>query len=61
MILSSPIFVRHLMRRPLYLALNVVGLAIGCSVCVLALLWAGDELSYDRFHADSDRVCRLAS
>jgi len=33
-----------------------MGLAVGMACCILILLWAQDELSYDKFHANYDGI-----
>ncbi len=50
---------RRLRKHPGYTAINVVGLAVGMACCVLMLLFVHDELSYDRYHENSDRVHRV--
>ena len=50
---------RNLMKSPGYAAINITGLAIGIACCVLILMYVLDELSYDRFHADADRIYRV--
>jgi putative ABC transport system permease protein len=39
--------------------LNVLGLAVGLAACLLILMWVRDELGFDRFHRDGDRLYRL--
>ena len=51
--------VRNLLRHRLYSLLNVLGLATGMAVCALILLWVQDELSYDRFHEQAERIYRV--
>ena len=53
------IAIRNLMRHKLYSAINLAGLAIGIAVCMLIFLWVQDELSYDRFHENADRIYRV--
>ncbi len=50
---------RNLARNKLYSILNITGLAIGIACCVLILLYVQDELSFDRFHENSDNIYRL--
>jgi len=50
------IALRQLKRRPLYTAINVLGLAVGMACCLLILLYMQDELSFDRFHEKADRL-----
>lgn len=40
---------RKLMKDKLYSAINVVGLAIGITACILIILYVQSELSYDKF------------
>lgn len=47
---------RNLMRSKGFSAINISGLVIGISVATLILLWVQNELSYDRFHPDSNRL-----
>lgn len=47
---------RHLRRHKGYTSLNVMGLAIGLATCLLILLYIRDELSYDRFHENAQRI-----
>ncbi|MDE2848282.1 MAG: ABC transporter permease [Gemmatimonadota bacterium] len=51
---------RNLLRHKGYSAINVLGLAIGITCCVLIMLYVQDELSYDRYHEKRDRIYRLA-
>ncbi len=54
------ITLRSLRRRKGYAALNIAGLAVGMACCVLIGLYVRHELSYDRFHANADRLYRVA-
>lgn len=50
---------RGIRRQKGYSVLNLMGLAVGLTVCILIFLWVQDELSYDRFHVNADRIFRL--
>jgi putative ABC transport system permease protein len=39
--------------------MNIIGLSIGLACCLLIFLWVADELSYDRFHANAERIYRV--
>ncbi|MCY3554300.1 MAG: ABC transporter permease [Gemmatimonadetes bacterium] len=54
------VILRNLLRHRGYLAINVLGLAIGIASCVLVMLYVQDELSYDQHHEKKDRIYRLA-
>ena len=47
---------RHLWHQRGFTAMNVVGLAVGMATCLLVGLYIQDELSYDTFHPQSDRI-----
>lgn len=51
------IAVRHL--KSVYSLINISGLTIGLSVFLLILLWVNDELSYDHFNKDHERIYRV--
>ncbi|MEW6363434.1 MAG: ABC transporter permease [Acidobacteriota bacterium] len=52
---------RGIIRHKGYSLINIVGLAVGMAVCILILLWVEDEISFDRFHTDADRIYRVVS
>ncbi len=52
---------RKLQKDKFYSLLNILGLTIGITCGLLLLLYVTDELSYDRYHANADRIYRLAS
>ena len=54
------IALRHLARHRGYTAVNVLGLAVGMACAILIFLYVGHELSYDRYHAQADRIYRVA-
>jgi predicted permease len=50
---------RNIIRHKAYSFLNISGLAIGMACSIFILLWVQNELSYDKNHADSERLFRL--
>ncbi|WP_310587850.1 ABC transporter permease [Emticicia agri] len=50
---------RNLWRHKGFTAINVFGLAIGLTSCLLIVLFVSHELSYDRYHANADRMYRM--
>lgn len=42
-----------------YTFINLLGLMIGLSCCLYIFLYVQDELSYDRFHKNTDRIYRV--
>jgi len=51
--------VRNMTRKKLMTFINVSGLMLGISCCLLAVLYVSDELSYDRFHENQDTLFRI--
>src|SRR5688572_22715244 len=47
---------RNLLRNKGFSAINITGLAVGMAAAILILLWIQDELSYDEFHKNKDRI-----
>ena len=52
---------RNIWRNKSFSFINISGLALGMSACVLILLYVMDELRYDKHHKDGHRVYRVAS
>jgi putative ABC transport system permease protein len=50
---------RNLVNHKLYSAINIGGLAVGLAACLLILLFVRDELSYDRWLPNADRIAGL--
>ncbi|MBD0260540.1 MAG: ABC transporter permease, partial [Cytophagales bacterium] len=51
--------VRNLQRHKGYSLINILGLAIGLACCITIFLFVRDELRYDTFHANADRIYRI--
>ena len=51
----------HVLKNRLFTLINVAGLAIGLMSCILIMLFVRDELTYDRFIPEGERVVRLHS
>ncbi|HEV3326693.1 MAG TPA: FtsX-like permease family protein [Puia sp.] len=52
---------RSLARNRLYSIVNIGGLTIGIASCILIGLYLSNELSYDRFHKNADRLVRVTT
>ncbi len=50
---------RNILRNKIYSAINLLGLAVGICCFLLLFLFIRDELSYDRYHTNADRIYRL--
>ena len=57
----AKIALRKIRRQKGFSFINIAGLAIGMAGCILILLWVKDEMSYDRFHKNTDRIYRVLS
>ena len=53
------IAIRKLWKHKVHAAINVIGLAIGLTACLIIFLITHYELSYDRFHPGGDRIYRI--
>ncbi len=50
---------RTLLKHKRYSSINIKGLALGMTCCLLILLYVGHEFSYDRFHEHGSDLYRL--
>jgi putative ABC transport system permease protein len=50
---------RNISRHRFYSFINVFGLTTGIAVSMLIAFYVFDELSYDKFHTDADRIHQL--
>jgi putative ABC transport system permease protein len=50
---------RNLLQHKFYSLINIAGLAVGMTVCILLMLSVQDELSYDNFHPNLDNLFRV--
>ncbi len=53
--------IRNLLRQKGFSFINILGLALGITCTALIGMWVNDELSYDRFHKDYDRMYRITA
>jgi putative ABC transport system permease protein len=50
---------RNLLKNKLYSGINLLGLTIGMTACLLIMHYIVFEKSYDQFHPDKERIYRL--
>lgn len=50
---------RNIVKYKAFSAINVFGLALAMSVCMLIILMLADQRRYDDFHAKADRIYRM--
>lgn len=55
------IAVRNLLRQKGFSFINIFGLALGISCTALIGMWVTDEMSYDKFHKDHERMYRITA
>jgi putative ABC transport system permease protein len=53
------IALRNLRKNKLYSSVNIIGLTIGLVGCLLIGIYVWNELTYDKFHKDGDRIARV--
>ncbi len=51
--------IRNLFKTRLYSFINILGLTIGITACLLILSYVSFEHSYDKFHDDHEQIYRL--
>jgi len=51
---------RKIKRQKIYSLINIAGLAVGLACCAVIIFYVKNELSYDSFHKDADRIYRVA-
>jgi putative ABC transport system permease protein len=52
------IALRNLLRNKVYSFINIGGLAVGMAVAMLIGLWVWDELSFNKYHKNYDKIGR---
>lgn len=50
---------RNLIKNKIYSLINIGGLAVGMGVAILIALWMRDELIFDRYHANYNRIVQV--
>lgn len=50
---------RNFIRHKIYTAINVLGLALGVSACIVIFLETRHDFSFDRFHPEKERIYRI--
>lgn len=53
--------IRNMFRHKAFALINISGLAIAMSVCLLVILLLADQYSYDTFHPNRERIYRILS
>ena len=50
---------RNLWKNKGFSAINIFGLATGVATCLVIMLYVMDELSYDKYNVNADRIYRI--
>jgi putative ABC transport system permease protein len=50
---------RSLVKNKFYTSINIIGLAVGLATCLLILLYVLDELSFDKYNKNANRIYRV--
>ena len=50
---------RNLVKNKAHTFINVTGLSVGMAVAILIGLWIWDEISYDKYFQNYDRIVRV--
>jgi putative ABC transport system permease protein len=53
--------IRSLMRHRFFSAINIFGLAIAMTICMGIIMLVADQLSYDRYNTNRNRIYRVTS
>ena len=53
------ISIRNIRKRKFFASINILGMTAGITACLLIALYVIDEFSYDRFHANADRIYQV--
>lgn len=53
------IAIRNLVKNKVFSAINVFGLSVGFTCCLLIVLYIQHELSFDKFHTNAARIARV--
>ncbi|MDX1627920.1 MAG: ABC transporter permease [Fulvivirga sp.] len=53
------IAIRNLMKNSIYSIINITGLAIGITSCMMIGIYVANELSYDKFHENAEKIYRV--
>ncbi len=53
--------IRHIVKHAGYSILNILGLSLGITSALFLVIYVSDEVSYDRYHVNADRIYRVSS
>jgi putative ABC transport system permease protein len=50
---------RNLLKNKAFSLINISGLAVGMAIALLIGVWVVDELSFDSYHHNHDRIAKV--
>lgn len=53
------LILRNFLKQKTISLINLIGLTIAITTLLLIIVWIHGELSFDRFHKNGDRICRI--
>ncbi len=53
--------IRSLMRHRFFSAINIFGLAVSMTICMAIMMLVANQMNYDRFNTNRDRIFRVTS
>jgi putative ABC transport system permease protein len=51
--------IRYFLRQPIYSSINILGLVLGLACGIFIFIWILDELSFDRYHPENEKVFKV--
>ena len=51
--------IRNILKYKMFSAINILGMSIGVTSCLMIILYVTHELSYDTFHSDANRIYQV--
>jgi putative ABC transport system permease protein len=51
--------IRNVLKHKFFAAINILGMTIGIAASLFIILYISDELSYDKFHKNADRIYQV--
>lgn len=52
--------IRHFLKKSAFSLINLLGLSLGIGACLLVVQYISDEIGYDQYHEQKDRLYRLS-
>jgi putative ABC transport system permease protein len=51
--------IRNILKHKFFSAINIFGMTVGIAACFFIILYIADELSYDKFRKNADRIYQI--